>query len=81
MRIILGVGVVMGDKLRMTDEEYDRICKGIIVGVALGTLVGVVRGNVTFYFALGGVSGIIVSTIYNIVRKYDKKRIHNSKLD
>lgn len=64
----------MLEKLSLSDQEYDNMVKGIAIGVGLGILIGAILENVTFYFALGGVIGIIVSLIYSKYSKLKRKK-------
>ena len=51
----------MLEKIKITEEDYECLAKGIASGVGIGVLVGIFTGNITFTFALGGVIGILVS--------------------
>lgn len=62
----------MLDKLVLSDKDYEYLTKGIAGGVGIGTLVGVVFGNITLAFAAGGVIGIIVAVIYSYYKKSKK---------
>lgn len=64
----------MFNKFKMSDKEYDMVCKGIIDGVIVGTLVGTILGDVSLFFSLGGVVGIIISTGYNMYKRYVRKK-------
>jgi len=62
----------MLDKFSLSERECENISKGIAWGVGLGTLSGLLIGNVILWFAMGGVVGIISSLIYSIFEKHNK---------
>lgn len=55
------------DKLIITEAEYECLAKGRAFGVGIGIVVGIIVDNVTLFFALGGVVGILSAKyiIYN----------------
>lgn len=63
------------DKLNSTDDEITRISCGIAFGSGIGVVLGAIISNVPLGFSLGGVSGILISLVYNLVikNKKDKK--------
>ncbi|MEG2727366.1 MAG: hypothetical protein RR940_03930 [Bacilli bacterium] len=63
------------EKIYLSDKEYEIISKGIVFGVLVGTLIGMFIGEVVLFFSLGGVLGIISTTIYTITRKIKAKKI------
>ena len=42
-------------------------------GEILGTIIGIITGEITLFFALGGVIGIVASTIISISNKFIKE--------
>ena len=62
----------MWDKLILDDKDYEILTKGIASGVFIGTIIGIISGEITLFFALGGVIGIIASTIISISNKFIK---------
>ena len=65
----------MIEKIILSDQDYEYLTKGIASGVGIGTIVGLLLGNVILGFASGGVIGIILSFIYS----YYKKATRNKK--
>lgn len=66
----------MIEKIILSDQDYEYLTKGIVIGVGVGILVGLLLENVIFGFASGGVIGIISSFIYSYYKKVRK----NNKL-
>lgn len=62
----------MLDKFILSERECENIAKGIFWGVGIGTLIGLIIGNVTLWFSMGGVVGIISSLIYSFFEKHKK---------
>lgn len=62
------------DKLIITEAEYECLAKGIAFGVGIGIVVGIIVDNVTLFFALGGVVGILSASILSIIRKVRLQR-------
>jgi len=62
----------MLDKLSLSERECENVAKGIAWGVGIGTLIGLITGNVILWFAVGGVAGIISSLTYSFFEKYKK---------
>lgn len=52
----------------LSDEDYERLSKGIASGVGIGIIIGAILENITLFFALGGVIGILVTLCYSIIR-------------
>lgn len=63
----------MWDKLMLNDKDYEILTKGIASGVFIGTIIGIISGEITLLFALGGVIGIVASTIISISNKFIKE--------
>lgn len=63
----------MWDKLMLNDKDYEILTKGIAGGVFAGTIIGIITGEITLFFALGGVIGIVASTIISISNKFIKE--------
>lgn len=66
----------MLEKIKVTEEDYECLAKGIASGVGIGVLVGIFTGNITFTFALGGVIGILVSLGCS---SFKKNKSHSKK--
>lgn len=62
----------MWDKLMLNDKDYEILTKGIASGVFIGTIIGIISGEITLLFALGGVIGIVASSIISITNKFIK---------
>lgn len=62
----------MLEKFSLSEQEYENVAKGIVGGVGIGTLIGLIIGTVTLWFAIGGVLGIISSLIYSFFEKHTK---------
>lgn len=62
----------MLDKIFLSDKEYEIISKGIVFWVLLGTLIGMLYGEIILFFSLGGVLGIILTTIHTLVKRKNK---------
>ncbi|SHI22151.1 hypothetical protein [Clostridium intestinale] len=60
------------DKLNSTDDDITRISYGIAFGSGIGVVLGAVISNVPLGFSLGGVSGILISIVYNFVVRSKK---------
>ena len=54
----------------LSEKDYEYLTKGIASGVGIGTLIGVLCGEVIFLFSLGGVIGVILPSIVIIIRKF-----------
>lgn len=63
----------MWDKLMLNDKDYEILTKGIASGVFIGTIIGIISGEITLLFALGGVIGIVASSIISITNKFIKE--------
>lgn len=64
----------MLDKLVLEDKDYEYLTRGIASGVGIGTIVGMFLSNIEFFFAFGGVVGILASGIYIACRKVKKNK-------
>lgn len=60
------------DKLNSTDDDITRISYGIAFGSGIGVVLGAIISNVPLGFSLGGVSGILISIVYNFVVRSKK---------
>lgn len=54
----------MWDKLILKEKDYERLTKGIAFGVGIGIVIGAMVGEVALFFSLGGVMGIVITSIY-----------------
>ena len=63
---------IMFEKLNLSDKECDNIIKGVAYGVGIGILIGSLLNKVAFFFAAGGVIGIVLSLAYSFFVR-DKK--------
>lgn len=60
----------MWKKLILSEKDYEYLTKGLASGVGLGVIIGSLVGDVLFFFALGGVLGIIGSGIFSFYKKF-----------
>ena len=63
----------MWKKLILSEKDYEYLTKGLASGVGLGIIIGSLAGDVLFFFALGGVLGIICATIFSTIKKFKIK--------
>lgn len=69
MDILWGVKEVW-KKLILSEKDYEYLTKGLACGVGSGIIIGTLVGDVLFFFALGGVLGIIGASIFSIFKKF-----------
>ena len=69
----------MWSKLILKEKDYEILTKGIVSGVGIGILIGVIVGEVILLFSLGGVTGIIISSICIILNNRKNKEVSDSK--
>lgn len=60
----------MWKKLILSEKDYEYLTKGLALGVGIGTIIGALLENVLLFFALGGVLGIIGSSIFSFYKKF-----------
>lgn len=58
----------MLEKMILSEKECENLTKSIAGGVGIGLALGAILNNPQFGFALGGVTGIIASLIYTLVK-------------
>lgn len=63
----------MLEKLILSDEDYDYLAKGIVIGAGIGILLGLFIDNIILTFSGGSVVGIILSLGYSFYRKSKSK--------
>lgn len=63
------------ESLTLTNKEIEYVTMGIVLGVGLGTFMGLFVDNVEFTFAIGAVIGIIGSLLFTIFKRVKGKRI------
>ena len=56
-------------KLILSEKDYEYLTKGLASGVGIGIITGSLVGDVLFFFALGGILGIIGSGIFSFYKK------------
>lgn len=59
----------MLEKMILSDKECEYLAKSIAGGVLIGLALGAIFNNPQFGFALGGVTGIVASLIYTLVKE------------
>ena len=57
-------------KLILSEKDYEYLTKGLSSGVVLGIIVGALVEDILFFFALGGILGIIGAGIFSFYRKF-----------
>lgn len=60
----------MWKKLILLEKDYEYLTKGLASGVGIGIITGSLVGDVLFFFALGGVLGIIGAGIFSFYKKF-----------
>ncbi|MBX9136242.1 MULTISPECIES: hypothetical protein [unclassified Clostridium] len=60
----------MWKKLILSEKDYEYLTKGLASGVGIGIITGSLVGDVLFFFALGGVLGIIGAGIFSFYKKF-----------
>ena len=67
-------------KLILKEKDCEILTNGIVSGVGIGILIGVIVGEVILLFSLGGVTGIIISSICIILNNIKSKEVSVSKI-
>ena len=67
--VVWGVKEVL-KKLILSEKDYEYLTKGLASGVGLGIIIGALVEDILFFFALGGILGIIGSGIFSFYRKF-----------
>ncbi len=67
----------MLEKMMLSEKECEHLTKSIAGGVGIGLSLGAVFNNPQFYFALGGVVGIVFSLIYILIHRSKQNKINN----
>ena len=62
-------------KLILKEKDCEILTKGIVSGVGIGILIGVIWGEVILLFSLGGVVGIIISSIFLALNNRKNKEL------
>ncbi len=62
----------MIDKISLSEAEFTLVSKGIVFGVGIGMLIGIFIGDVILFFSLGGVFGILSTSIYSMIKRLKK---------
>lgn len=70
----------MWGKLILKEKDYEILTKWIVSGVGIGILIGVIVGEVILLFSLGGIIGIIISSICIILNNRKNKEVSDSKI-
>ncbi len=64
----------MVEKLILSEEDYDYLAKGIILGTILGILIGIFINNIVFGFSICTTIGLTLSILWSIYRKFKPKK-------
>lgn len=59
----------MFKRLMLSEKDYEYLTKGIALGVGIGVIAGMIFNDITLFFALGGVTGIVIAIIYSLIKK------------
>lgn len=70
----------MWGKLILKEKDCEILTRGIVSGVGIGILIGVIVGEVILLFSLGGVVGIIISSIFIALNNRKNKEVSDSKI-
>ncbi len=57
------------EKLFLSDEDYDRLAKGIFLGAGIGILIGSFVGNIILLFSACTVIGIVFAFGSSLYKK------------
>ncbi len=60
----------MFKKLNLSEKYYEYLTKGLSSGVLLGIIIGTLVKDILFFFALGGILGIICAFIFSYYKKF-----------
>ena len=69
----------MWDKLILKEKDYEILTKGIASGIGIGIWIGAIAGEVILLFSLGGIIGIIISSICIILNNKKSKEVSDGK--
>lgn len=58
-------------KTIFTDNDYESIARSIVIGVTVGSVIGIFLYKTVLFFAIGGLIGILLG-IFSIYRKTNK---------
>ncbi len=67
----------MLEKIILSDKECEHLTKSIAGGVGIGLALGAMVNNPQFWFALGGVVGIVFSLIYTLINRNKQSKLNN----
>lgn len=70
----------MWGKLILKEKDYEILTKGIASGIGIGILIGAIEGEVILLFSLGGIIGIIISSICIVLNNRKSKEVSDSKI-
>lgn len=70
----------MWGKLILKEKDHEILTKGITSGVGIGILIVAIAGEVILLFSLGGVIGIIISSICIALNNIKSKKVSDSKI-
>lgn len=62
------------EKFILTDKDFKNFIMSIIIGILVGSIIGIVVKDIMFFFPLGGLIGIIVMYIWSIYKKIFKNK-------
>ena len=70
----------MWGKLILKEKDCEILTKGIASGVGIGILIWLIVGEVILLFSLGGIIGIIISSIRIILNNKKSKEVSDGKI-
>ena len=62
------------EKFILTDKDFKNFTMSIIIGILVGSIIGIVVKDIIFFSPLGGLIGIIVMYIGSIYKKIFKNK-------
>lgn len=69
----------MWGKLILKEKDCEILTNGIASGIGIGILIGAIEGEVILLFSLGGIIGIIISSICIVLNNRKNKEVSDSK--
>ena len=62
------------EKLILSEEDYDYLAKGIILGTIMGIIVGVFINDIILAFSIFTTLGLTLSILWAIYKKFKSKK-------
>lgn len=64
----------------LSDDEIKKLAMYLAYGAGIGIFIGIFTNNITLYFSLGSVIGIVVAGIVCFINKYKDKNCINKDI-